>query len=303
VRFGKWTQNGLTCAKLAGLLAVIGVGLLLTRPEPMAAGALSEPAPAGWSLALIMVLFAYGGWNEMSYVAAEIREPEKNVLRALLLGSLTVSAVYLLVNVAFLRTLGFEGLRTSQAVAADVVELRFAAWGESAISLLICVSCLGTINGMLFTGARIYYAMGTEHPLFRWLGNWSGRVEAPTHALVLQAVVTLALVVGFGPDQRAFERLVIFTTPVFWCFFLLVGISLFVLRARDPATPRVFRVIAYPWTPLAFCLACLFMLQASLAWAVHNRSREVLWSVGILLAGVVVYLGDLLLRHRSRLRD
>ena len=236
----------------------------------------------------------------MGYVAAEIRNPRTNILRGLLIGTVALALVYLLVNIAFLRALGFEGLRSSEAIAADVLRIRFGDFGARAISLLICLSCLGAINGMVFTGSRIYYAMGTEHRLFSWIGKWSDQFDTPARSLMLQAVVALALVVGFGPDRGAFERLVIFTTPVFWFFFLLVGLSLFVLRHKDPDAPRTFRVVFYPLTPILFCLSCLFMLYASVSWGYRNSSFEVLWSLLILAAGVLVSLYDPDHENRSR---
>ncbi len=165
-------------------------------------------------LAMIFVLFAYGGWAEMAFVAAEVRNPQKNILRALLLGTVAVTLIYVLVNLAFLHALGLAGMR-EKGVAANVLQIAMGPWGQRLISLLICISALGAINGTIFTGARIYYALGTEHRLFAWLGQWSPRWQTPARSLALQAAVTLALVVGFGLSGSGFESLVIFTTPVF----------------------------------------------------------------------------------------
>ena len=290
VRSGKWTQNTLTLAKVIGLLGVVAVGLFLVTGPTTGPSAARPPDSGSLQLALIMVLFTYGGWSEMAYVSAEIRDPSRNVLRALLLGSGTVTLIYLLTNISFVNALGLPGVRASEAVAADVVSGQFTGWGERAISLLICISCLGTINGMIFTGSRIFYKVGTEHRCFHWLGRWDERFDAPTRSLVLQAAVTLALVIGFGPNRDAFKRLVVFTTPVFWFFFLAVGVSLFVLRFRDAGAARPFRVTFYPLTPILFCASCLFMLYASLNWAYQNGSHEVLWSLLILASGLGICL-------------
>jgi amino acid transporter len=239
-------------------------------------------------LAMIFVLLTYGGWNDMSYVAAEVRRPRKNLLRALLLGTFSIAVLYLLVNLAFIRVLGFAGVQNSQAVAADAVAARLGDWGGRAISALICVSCLGAINAMIFTVSRVYYAVGKQHRLFALVARWNRRRDAPTRALLLQMAVTLAVVVGFGLQKHGFRRIVDFTTPVFWFFFLLVGLSLFVLRVKDRHIERPYRVHGYPLTPALFCLSCLFMLYASLSYAYAQASWEAGWSIGLLLLGVLL---------------
>ena len=291
VREGKWAQNILTISKVVGLLAIVAVALLFAEPAAAVPGAQQVSRPGDFRLALILILFTYGGWNDMAYVAAEVREPQKNLVRALLLGTSVITAIYVLVTIAFLYVLGFDGVRNASAVAAQAVEGPLGSWGVRAISVLICVSCLGAINGMVFTGARIYYATGTEHPLFARLGVWSERFGTPARSLVLQAAVTIALVIGFGRgDEDGFKQMVVFTAPVFWFFFLLSGISLFVLRHKDPASPRPYRVLAYPVTPVLFCLACLFMLYNTLDFAWEKRSAEAFWSLALLAVGFVVSL-------------
>src|SRR5215210_4064700 len=165
------------------MLGVFAVGLLFSPIALDSRVATPTPVPptslSGVYLAMILVLFTYGGWNEMSYVAAEVRDPRRNVLRALVLGTLAVVAIYLLGNVAFLHALGFDGFAASKAVAADVLRMRLGERGAGAISALVCVSSLGAVNGMILTGARIYYAVGTEHRAYAWLGRWDLRLGTP----------------------------------------------------------------------------------------------------------------------------
>jgi amino acid transporter len=235
---------------------------------------------------MIFVLFAYGGWNEMAYVGAEVRNPRKNIVLALLLGTLAVTLIYLLANLAFLRALGIDGIRASKDVAGDTLELAFGKGGRMAIQWLIVVTALGAIQGMIFTGARIYYAMGNDYSLYAWLGRWSGRHGTPTVATLLQAVITLALVFGFGWTKNGFNAIVYFETPIFWIFFCLAAIALIVLRYRHPELERPFRVPFYPVLPLVFCLSSFFMVHASIAWAIDNRSYEALWAIGLILLGI-----------------
>jgi amino acid transporter len=291
VREGKWTQNFLTAVKVAGLAAICVVGLLLA-PAGASPAADGGRGPADFRQAMILILYAYGGWNEMAYVAAEVRDPRRNILRSLVLGTVAVTLIYVLGNAAFIHALGFEGMAGSKAVAADVLRRGAGDWAGRAISLLICISTLGAINGMIFTGARITYAMGAEHRVYAWLGRWNARRGTPVWSLVIQAAVTLALVVGFGRTRGGFQSLVNFTTPVFWVFFVLVGVSLFALRWREADWPRPYRVPGYPMVPILFCLSSLFMVWASLSWAVEHRSGEAVWAVGILAVGLALSMHE-----------
>jgi amino acid transporter len=326
VQQGKWTQNVLTLAKVLGVVAIVAAGFFWATP-PQAAAPAGPPSSGDFRLALILILYAYGGWNEMAYVGAEVRNPEKNIVRALVLGTVAVTVIYLLINLAFVRALGFEGLRNvlpeGKAVASEVLQrTRIGAVGSPLVSLLICITALGAINGLIFTGSRIYYAMGNDHRFFAWLGRWSPRWGTPVRSLAIQAAVTLALVVGFrlmhgpadqpapGPQPAAtavaalqpaapkpppptdFEGMVQFTTPVFWFFFLLIGETLFILRDREPGVRRPFRVPWFPRLAIWFYLSSLFMLYSSISYAIEKQAYEALWAVGVVLLGLAVSYFD-----------
>jgi len=300
VPMGKWTQNLLTTVKVLGLGAVVVVGQLFASPPVPPVPAAPRTGSLDFGLAMIFVLFAYGGWNEMAYVGAEVRDPRRNILRALLLGTVAVGVCYILISLAFLNSLGFEGVCNPQkGVAADVLRQGLGDWAQRAISLLICISALGAINGQIFTGARIYYAMGKEHQLFARLGRWSPRLGTPVWSLLIQAVITLALVVGFGlaksgkdPNATGFDSMVIFTTPVFWIFMVLVGLSLFQLRDLVPNAARPYRVFFYPFTPFILCVSSLFMAYRGVMWAYNQRSYEAYWAIGLVVVGLLMCIYD-----------
>jgi APA family basic amino acid/polyamine antiporter len=294
VRTGKWTQNLLTAVKVFGLLAIVFAGLLALRQGVSHVPAPAEPMSPNLSLALIFVMFAYGGWNEMYYVASEVRDPHRNFLRAMVLGITAITVIYLLVNAAFIWTLGFHGLAQSDAVATDVVTRVASSAGGKAISLLICLSALGAINAMIFTGARINHAVGADHRIFAWLGRWNTKYDAPARSLLIQAGAGLLLVVIFGPNKDAFERLVIFTAPFFYTFVLLTGFSLLLLRFTLPKLDRPYRVHFFPLPPLIFVAGCGFMLYQSLNYMIYDPAGHqsiigIGW-IGFVVVGMVVLL-------------
>ena len=283
VKQGKWTQNVLTIAKTVGLLAIIGAGFLGAQAAP----ATGEPqAFGGLGLALILVLFTFGGWNEMAYVAAEVKNPRRNIMRALVIGTVGVTALYLLANAAFLKALTYNGMARSKAVAVDTVATAFPAMAARAIAVVICISALGAVNGLIFTGARITYALGSEHRAFRGLGRWSARFGTPTRALAVQGALSLAIVLFAG----SFIDTIIYTAPVVWIFFLATGFSVFRLRRKEPRTDRPYKVLGFPLTPAAFCLCCVFMFWNCVRYAYKVKPVGLAVLVGVIVLGLLVYL-------------
>lgn len=269
LRQGTRAQNLLTALEVLGVGAVIVAGLLLLAPAP--AQPLPSPAEApastAWGLAMIFVLLTYGGWNEVACLSAEVKGSRRSLAWALLVSIGVVTVLYLLVNWAYLRGLGLAGMGRSEAVAADLLQRTLGTQGALAISLLVAVSALTSANATVLTGARTHYAFGCDSVLFKGLGHWHARSNTPTRALLVQGAITLALV-GLGTVTRqGFQTMVEYTAPVFWLFFLLTGVSLLVLRVREPQTPRPFRVPLYPLTPLLFIGTCAYVLYSSLAYA------------------------------------
>jgi amino acid transporter len=295
VQQGKWTQNALTAAKVVGLLSVVVAGLVFATAPPQQAGSDAPPLPPQsplLGLAMIFVLYAYGGWNEAAYVSAELRDVRRNMTRALLWGIGIITAIYLLVNLAYLKGLGLTGMSQSPAVAADLMRRVVGAGGAKFVSLLVAIAALGGVNATVFTGARTNYALGRDFALFGFLGRWHERAHTPTRALLTQGVIALALVLLGAFTRKGFSTMVDYITPVFWFFFLLAGLSLFVLRTKEPEVARPFRVPLYPLVPLLFCMTCVYMLQSSLAYT----------GIGALV-GVAVLMGGIPLLLWARRRE
>lgn len=286
--FGKTTQNILTVAKVLGILLIVAAGMSAT--EVSAAGPTNPAGTASLGMAMVFVLYAYGGWNDTAFVAAEVQNGTRNLPRALIFGIAGITAIYLVINWVLLAVLGFDSLRATFTPAADVLSLAFGSWGSKMISSIIMISSLGAMNGTMLTGSRVYAELGKDYQALRWLGSWNSARRAPISALAAQAIVIVFMILAVGTqvgknliDQAlglvfldpipwdkyfgGFDTLVAASAPIFWMFFLLTGIAIFVLRFKEPNIERPFRIPFYPMPALAFCGMCVYMLYSSVAYA------------------------------------
>ena len=283
VKEGKWTQNLLTTVKALGLLAIVVVAVVAPRVASSAAVETVGKLPL--SLGLIFVLFTYGGWNEMAYVAAEVKDSRCNIVRALVLGAAVVTVLYLLVNGAFLYTLGYAGLATSKAVARDAISTAFPNIGGRLISALVCISALGAVSGLIFTGSRISYALGAEHRAFRLVGKWHARTGTPVSALLLQGAIAIGLIVILG----SFINTLLYTAAPVYTFYLATSLAVIVLRFKEPHVERPYRVTGYPFTTILFCAVCAFLIYSAVSYAWNQMPKSLCLLEGVLLAGMVIY--------------
>jgi APA family basic amino acid/polyamine antiporter len=287
---GAITVNILTVLKLAALAAVIVVGLALAVPTGM--DGLTPPvAPERhWLLtlgaALVPILFTYGGWQQTNFIAEEIVEPERTLPRALVLGVLIVVAVYLLANLAYLRTLGPAGLAHSTAPAADTMRGLLGPAGGTFIAAGIAVSTLGFLDLVILVTPRVLQAMAADGVFFPSLARLHPVYRTPTRAILLESgwAIVLTLTGTFG-------QLVDYVSFGDWIFFGLTVAGLYRLRAQDartgaPAPPRGVRVPGYPWTPALFVAAAALVVTS----AVLGNPRNAAIGTALLLLGIPVYL-------------
>lgn len=269
IKLGTSVQKLLTIIEVSGVVLVIAAGLFFAPTAAQTETAGATQATSSLGLMMVFVLLTFGGWNEAAYISAELREGKsgkKRMAWALILGIVIITALYLVVNLAYLKVLGLGGMAKSEAVATDLMQLAFGNSGVWLIGLMVAISALTSTNATIFTGARTNYAMGKDFSVFAPLGKWNSRANAPVNAFILQGVISLALV-GLGIlSRKGFETIVEYTAPVFWFFFLLVGIAFFVLRRKEPNAERPFRVPLYPVTPILFCLTCVYLLYSSVAY-------------------------------------
>lgn len=289
---GKITQHIFTALDVGAIVLLIVAGLVVS----LSSGGPTASTPAamdgsGYGMigaAMVLVLLTFGGWNEAAYLSAELKDARRNMVKVLTISIVFITAIYFLAGWAYLAALGFEGLKSANAAAADVSRVAFGDTGAKILAVMVCGAAISTLNATIFTGARVFYALGRDLPNLSFFGVWSERGENPANAFLLQGGIALALV-GLGALTRdGVKAMVEYTSPVFWFFMLLVAISLFVFRRRDPDSGHAggFRVPLYPVTPAIFVAICAWMLYSSLAffgWAS-------LVGVAVLAAGLPLLL-------------
>jgi amino acid transporter len=294
---GRWSQNVMSLAKIAGLMFVVIAGLI-AAPPAQPAPPIDVPTATSWGKAFILVMFCYGGWSDLGNVAAEVRDPAKNMVRSLVLGVVGITLTYLAVNGAAIAALGVGRLGRSTAFAAEIA----GAWGslgERFVSVLVIVCCLGSLSGVVFTGARVYYALGQRHAMFAWLRGWDTRRGTPTQSLLAQAAISCTLLAVAGSNEDGFERLIVFATPCYWAFMLLTSFAVIILRYRDADTALVYHVPCYPVLPLVFATICAFLVTSSVTYMARRQlSGEVWYTIIVVAVGLVLAL----VASRQRLR-
>jgi len=293
IKSGAVTQNVFTVLKLAALSGLIIMGLLSAPGDSLpVAGAPAMEVPAGIGpvfaaigVALIPVLFSYGGWQQTNFVAEEIVEAEKTLPRALVLGVTGVVVVYLLANVVYVRQLGVAGLAGSLAPAADVMRQVVGDGGATFISAGIAVSTFGFLNLVILVTPRVYQTMARDGLFFRRMARLHRSHRTPSWAILFQAAWAMVLTLS-----GTYGQLLDYVVFGDWIFFGLCGATLFVFRRREPAQMAArqgvrFRVPGYPWIPLVFVCSALYVVVSS----VVSNPRNALIGSGLIALGLPAY--------------
>ncbi|MCV2421370.1 APC family permease [Paucibacter sp. DJ2R-2] len=284
VRVGLGTQLGLLVVVIAALLALaFGAGSqILAGHAAQAPGLPGAAALQDWGMALVFVFLAYGGWSDAATLSAEMRDPQRGIVRALLWGLGLVTGLYLLANWAYLQVLGLEGLARSEAPAADLMRAAFGAPGEFVMVALVSLTALSVMNAIFIASPRTTFAAARDLAAELQLARWDPQRGTPTAAVLATGAVALALV-GMGALTRdGFSTLVDYLSPVYWAFMSLSALALIVLRRREPLAPRPFRVPLYPWLPLAFAASSLYVLWSSVVYV----KAGALVGLGVLALGL-----------------
>jgi basic amino acid/polyamine antiporter, APA family len=281
VREGSRVQTWLTAIKVAGVVLLVAImfggGAPPAAPAPV--GGSGAVTPAGFALAVGAGLFAFGGWHMVTYAAGETARPERTIPRALVLGTLLVTACYLALNAAYLHVLPLAALAASRSPATDAARAVIGARGAAIVAGIVVVSTLGALNGIVLAGPRVYYAMAQDGLLFRWIGAVHPRFRTPHRAIVLQAAWASVLVVT-GNYESLFSR-VVYTE---WIFFAMMAVGLLMLRARAGYAPA-YRAPGLPALPLLFALAA----AAVASFQIASAPLESAPSIALVLLGLPVY--------------
>ena len=284
VKPGSRVLNVFVVLKVAALAALIAAGLAAAGPAvPLIRalpGAAARGSLADFGAALVPVLFAYGGWQSVNWVAAEVRDPRRNLPRALLVGTALVVLIYLTINVAYLRALGLGGLAATSTPAADAARWLFGAAGESFVAWAIAISTFGFLNLMVLAPTRIYYAMAADGVFFPQVARLHPRYATPHVAIALQAAWAVLLAL-----TGSYAQLLSYVVFADWIFFGLTVAALIVLRRRRPDAPRPFRASGYPVLPALFVLVALGIVVT----VVRISPRESAIGAGLILLGVPAY--------------
>jgi APA family basic amino acid/polyamine antiporter len=257
-RQGAHQQNWTTAIKILVLVAMsvlfLFLGRNLTAAETGAAATNTE-LWRGFGLAMIGVLWAYEGWQYATFCASETIDPQRNYPRAFLIGVVTLIAIYLIANVAYLAALGPSGMAASRSAAAASLAVVIGPNAARLIALAIAISILGALNGAILTASRVYYAMAKDGVFFRKLAEVHPRFETPAFAIVAGSLWSAVLAVS-----GTFQQLFTYTVFTGWLFYGLAAASIFVYRRKWPDRARPYSVPAYPWTPLLFIVAAVALV-------------------------------------------
>jgi APA family basic amino acid/polyamine antiporter len=284
VKSGSNVQSGLMVLKIVAIAMLVFCGIMLVRAphlafRPVADQPLSAGLVSSFGAAMVPVLFAYGGWQTACFVAGELKDPRRDLPRALVLGVIGVALLYTSVNYVCLRVLGVEGLAASHTPASAVMRAALGNPGAIMIALGIAVSTLGFLSQSVLTAPRVYFAMAEDGVFFRQLAWLHPRTRVPVVAITLQSVWTVVILF-----TGRYEQILNYVTSMDWIFFGLSASCLFVLRRRGGEAPQS-AMPGHPYTTALFCLAC----AAVVANTVYRYPGHTLIGIAILLSGIPVY--------------
>lgn len=294
-KFGEIFSNLFTGLKILGILIIIGCGIILGSTS-FSFTNMSSILPANSTLssfgvALVGVLFSYGGWQHASFLAGETKNPSRNVPVAMITGALIVIVIYLLVNFSYLMLLPVERIAASEKVAAEATST-VIPFGGAMVASIIAISTLGTIGIYTLSAPRIYYAMADDGLFFKGIAKVHSKFKTPINAIIAQSVWSIVLLIFWG----TFEDLITYTVSIEWIFFTLAAAGIFIFRKKLKDTDRPYKTFGYPVTPLIFIIINIwFVINIMIRKPLHAGI-----GLGFLLLGLPVYF---FFKQRNSVRD
>lgn len=283
VRAGSTVQSILMVLKILAIAALVVCGFLFAGRSASPSGLLDRPPSmdllTAFGAALVPVIFAYGGWQTATFIAGEIKEPQKNLPRGLILGVAAVVLLYLVANVVYISVLGTAGLAASKAPASEVMWSALGSFGKQVIAAGIAISTVGFLSQSMLTAPRVYFAMARDGLFFESVGTVHPRTRAPIVAIALQGVFAIVIAL-----LGTYDRILNYVVSVDVIFFGLTACCIFVFRRREPQGAN--RVPGHPFTTLVFIAVCWLIVINT----VYRYPENTLIGIAIMLAGIPVYL-------------
>src|SRR5262245_15477558 len=285
-RTGSNVQSALMLLKIGAIAALVIIGFAVgghaqEQSTPLLENPFLFDVLKGIGAAMVPIAFAYGGWQTATFVAAEIRDPRRDLSRGLLLGVSGVVALYLAVNLACLRVLGPAGLDATTTPASDLARMALGQSGARWIALAITISALGFLSQSMLTAPRVYYAMAGDGLFFASLGKLFGKAEAPVVAIILQGFAAIIIACS-----GTYGEILNFEVTVDFIFFAMTAASLFILRRRHIGSDKVlYRTPGHPFTTMLFVLSCAAIVVSAVIASPRNSAIALF----IMLAGLPVY--------------
>ena len=281
VEQGAWIQRVFTTAKIAGLVIVIGAAALYTQGPTDAQAAAQPLSYTGIGVAMAACLMAYNGWSYVSFVAGEVKNPQRNLPASLLLAMIAVIILYLSANLAYMNVMTVPEIAATERVGSAVAERTMGSIGATILSAVVLLSVIGAINGNILTAARIPFAQARDGMFFRRFGQVHPRFKTPAFAIVAQAIWSGLLIL-----TGSYETLFSYSILSAWVFYALSVAAVWVLRRKLPDLPRPYKMWGYPFTLIVFLIVSVWFM----ADALITQTKPSMMAAAIAAAGVPFYL-------------
>jgi APA family basic amino acid/polyamine antiporter len=285
VKSGARFQNVFTFAKLGAILGVILLGLFLEGGSTQNFSPLFTDRPplsliGPLGLAMVAVLWTFDGWIFVTYVAGEVKNPERNIPLSLILCMVIVVTVYLALNTVLVYVLGFDQMIGSELVMADAASKFIGGKGAAIVTIIILISLIGANNGFILTSARINYAMARDNRFFKQAAIIHPKFQSPANALIIQCI--WACILTFS---GTFNQLITYIIFASWIFYGMSAGAVIILRKKKPDMERPYQIPFYPWIPIIFILFAIFLTVNTILEA----PRDAAIGTGLILAGLPLY--------------
>ena len=285
VKSGARFQNVFTFAKLGAILGVILLGLFLEGGSTQNFSPLFTDSPplsliGPLGLAMVAVLWTFDGWIFVTYVAGEVKNPERNIPLSLILCMVIVVTVYLALNTVLVYVLGFDQMIGSELVMADAASKFIGGKGAAIVTIIILISLIGANNGFILTSARINYAMARDNRFFKQAAIIHPKFQSPANALIIQCI--WACILTFS---GTFNQLITYIIFASWIFYGMSAGAVIILRKKKPDMERPYQIPFYPWIPIIFILFAIFLTVNTILEA----PRDAAIGTGLILAGLPLY--------------